>query len=60
MYGNTKNMEHVMHDYISNSWSHWNVNMKLKEKSESQTRKTFNRFATKDGHRPTPNTTRYT
>ena len=33
-----------------NRWSHWNSNEKLKEKSESCTRKTFYRFATKDSY----------
>ena len=39
-----------MHDYTSNNWSHWNSNEKLKEKSGSCTRKTFDRFTTKDGY----------
>ena len=37
-----------MYDYTSNNWSHWNSNEKLKEKFGSFTRKTFDRFATKD------------
>jgi hypothetical protein len=32
----------------SNNWSHWNSNEKLKEKVGSRTRKTFDRFTTKD------------
>jgi len=31
-------------------WSHWNSNKKLKEKFGSCTRKTFDRFTTKDGY----------
>jgi hypothetical protein len=31
-------------------WSHWNSNEKLKEKFGSCTRKTFDRFTTKDSH----------
>ena len=34
----------------SNNWSHWNSNEKLKEKFGSCTRKTFDRFATKDSY----------
>jgi hypothetical protein len=37
-----------MYNYISNNWSQWNSNEKLKEKFGSYTRKTFNRFTTKD------------
>ena len=37
-----------MYDYTSNNWSHWNSNEKLKEKFGSCTRKTFDRFITKD------------
>jgi hypothetical protein len=33
-----------MYDYTSYNWSHWNSNEKLKEKSGSYTRKTFDRF----------------
>ena len=39
-----------MNDYTSNNWSHWNSNEKLKEKSGSYTRKTFDRFITKDSY----------
>jgi hypothetical protein len=42
-----KNVEPEMNDYTSNNWSHWNSNKKLKEKSGSCTRKTFDRFTTK-------------
>jgi hypothetical protein len=34
----------------SNNWSHWNSNEKLKEKFRSYTRKTFDRFTTKDSY----------
>jgi hypothetical protein len=37
-----------MYDYTSNNWSHWNSNKKLTEKFGSCTRKTFDRFTTKD------------
>ena len=50
MYRDTKNVESEMYDYTSNSWSHWNSNEKLKEKFGSGTRKTFDRFTTKDSY----------
>jgi len=50
MYRDTMNVEPEMYDYTSNNWSHWNSNKKLKEKIGSCTRKTFNRFTTKDGY----------
>jgi hypothetical protein len=37
-----------MYDYINYKWSHWNSNEKLKEKSGSYTRTTFDRFTTAD------------
>ena len=39
-----------MYNYISNNCSHWNSNEKLKEKFGSGTRKTFDRFTTKDSY----------
>jgi hypothetical protein len=36
-----------MYEYTGNNWSYWNSNEKLKEKSGSCTRKTFNSFTTK-------------
>ena len=39
-----------MYDYTSNNWSHWNSNEKLKDKFGSCTRKTFDRFTTKDSY----------
>ena len=44
----TTNVEPEMYDYTNNNWSHWNSNEKLKEKFGSCTRKTFDRFITKD------------
>jgi hypothetical protein len=48
MYRDTTNVEPEMYDYTNNNWSHWNSNEKLKEKFGSCTRKTFDRFTTKD------------
>ena len=48
MYRETRNVEPEMYDYTSNNWSHWNSNGKLKEKFENCTRKTLDRFTTKD------------
>jgi hypothetical protein len=50
MYRDTKKVEPAMYDYTSNNWSHWNRNEKLKEKFGSGTRKTFDRFTTKDSY----------
>ena len=50
MYKDTTNVQPEMYDYTSNNWSHWNSNEKLKEKCGSYTRKTFNRFTTKNSH----------
>ena len=50
MYRDTTNVEPEMYDYISNNWSHWNSNEELKEKFGSCTRKTFDRFTTKDSY----------
>jgi len=43
----TTNVEPGMYDYTSNNWSHWNSNQKLKEKFGRYTRKTFDRFTTR-------------
>ena len=48
IYRDKTNVEREMYDYTSNNWSHWNSNEKLKEKFGSCTRKTFDRFTTKD------------
>ena len=37
-------------DHTSNNWSRWDINEKLKEKFGSCTRKTLNRFTTKDSY----------
>ena len=50
MYGDTTNVEPEMYDYTNNNWSYWNGNEKLKEKFGSCTRKTFDRFITKDSY----------
>jgi hypothetical protein len=46
----TTNVEPEMYDYTNSNWSHWNSNKKLKEKFESCTRKTLDRFTTKDSY----------
>ena len=50
MYRDTTNVEPEMYDYTSSNWSHWNSNEKLKEKFGSCTRKTFDRFTSKDSY----------
>jgi len=50
MYRDRANVESEMNDCTSNNWSHWNSNEKLKEKFGSCTRKTFDRFTTKDSY----------
>ena len=50
MYRDTANVEPEMYDCTSNNWSHWNSNEKLKEKYGNYTRKTFDRFTTKDSY----------
>ena len=50
MYGDTTNVEPEMYDYTSTNCSHWNSNEKLKEKFGSCTRKTFDRFTTKNSY----------
>ena len=47
---NPTKVEPEMYDYTGNNWSHWNGNEKLKEKFGSCTRKTFDRFTTKDSY----------
>jgi len=46
----TANVEPEMYDCTSNNWSHWNSNEKFKEKFGNCTRKTFDRFTTKDSY----------
>ena len=50
VYRDTTNVEPEMYDCTSNNWSHWKSNEKLKEKFGSCTRKTLNRFTTKDSY----------
>jgi len=50
MYRDTTNVEPELYDYTSNKWSHWNSNERLKEKFGNCTRKTFDRFTTKDSY----------
>ena len=49
-YRDTTNVKPEMYDCTSNNWSHWSSNETLKEKFGSCTRKTFDRFTTKDGY----------
>jgi hypothetical protein len=42
------NVEPEVYNYTGNNWSHWNSKEKLKETFGSCTRKTFDRFTTKD------------
>jgi len=44
------NVEPEMYDYTSNNWSHWKSKDKLKEKFGNYTRKTLDRFTTKDSY----------
>jgi len=46
----TTNVEPEMYDCTSNNWSHCNSNQRLKEKFGNYTRKTFERFTTKDSY----------
>ena len=46
MYRDTANLE----PETSNNWNHWDSNEKLKKKFGSCTRKTFDRFSTKDSY----------
>ena len=48
LYRAITNVEYKMYDYTSNKWSQQNSNKRFKEKFGSHTRKTFNRFTTKD------------
>ena len=50
MYRDTTNVEPEMYNYTNSNWSHWNSNEKLKEKFGSCTRKTLDRFTTKDSY----------
>jgi hypothetical protein len=48
MYRDIANVGPEIYDYVSNNRSHWNRNEKLKKTFGSCTRKTFDRFTTKD------------
>ena len=50
MYRDIAHVEPEMYDHTSNNWSHWDSNEKLKLKFGSCTRKTINRFTTKDSY----------
>ena len=50
MYRDTANVEPEMYDHTSNNWSHWDSKEKLKETFGTCTRKTLNRFTTKDSY----------
>ena len=50
MYRDTRNVEPEIYDYSSNNLSHWNSNEKLKEKFGIYTKKTLDRFTTKDSY----------
>ena len=50
VYRDTANMEPEMYDHTSSNWSHWDSNEKFKEKFGSCSRKTLNRFTTKDSY----------
>ena len=50
MYRDTTNVEPEMYDCTSNNWCHWNSNDMLKEKFGNCTRRTFDRFTTKDSY----------
>ena len=50
VYRDTTNVEPEMYDCTSNNWSHLKSNEKLKEKFVSCTRKTLDRFTTKDSY----------
>jgi hypothetical protein len=48
MYGGATNVEHEMYEYTCNNWSNQNSDKWFRVKFGSHTRKTFNRFNTKD------------
>ena len=50
MYRDKTDVEPEMYDCTNKNWSHWNSKEKLKEKFGSCTRKTFDRFTTKDSY----------
>jgi len=50
MYRVKTHVEPEVYVYISNNWSHWSSNEKLKKKFVNYTRKIFDRFTTKDSY----------
>ena len=50
VYRDTTNVEPEMYDCTSNNWSHWNSNEKFKEKFGNYTRKTLDRYTTKNSY----------
>jgi hypothetical protein len=50
MSGDTTDVEHEMFDCAGNNWSHRNNNKRFKEKCGYHTRRTFNRFTSKDSY----------
>ena len=50
VYRDATNVEPEMYECTGNNWSQWNSNEKLKEKFGSCTKKTFDRFTTKDSY----------
>ena len=50
IYRDSEKVEYKIYDSIASISSHWNSNEKLKEKFGNCTRKTFDRFTTKDNY----------
>jgi hypothetical protein len=50
MYGDTMNVEHEMYEDTAYNWSHQNSNNRFTEKFDIHTRKTLDRFTTKDSY----------
>ena len=50
MYSDATNVEHEMRDCTGNNWKYWNSNIRFMEKFGSSTRKTVDRFTTKDSY----------
>jgi len=50
VYRGTTNVEPQLYNCTSNNWIHWNSNEKLKEKLGKYTRKSLDRFTTKDSY----------
>ena len=50
VYRDITNVGPEIYDYTSNNWGHSSCNKRFKEKFGIYTRKTFDRFTTKDSH----------